>query len=78
MTIGCISSQTCKNCGIKLVCDSSGKAGTKQGNVRYILGPCCCALRTCPECNGNLFDFMPSTSLPHILFNEFGNTDIIW
>ncbi len=47
---GCISAKDCPACGIHICCDSSGRAGTRQGDVRYVWGPCCCALNVCPEC----------------------------
>jgi hypothetical protein len=46
---GCISSFTCTRCGLHVVCDSSGKAGTREGNTAYVLGPCCC-IKICPDC----------------------------
>lgn len=47
---GCRSNFLCQKCGINYVCDSSGKAGTKEGNIEYILGPCSCSFK-CPKCN---------------------------
>lgn len=53
---GCISSKECPECGTKFVCDSSGKAGTQEGNVYYIWGPCCCGF---PECYVCQYRFVP-------------------
>lgn len=39
---GCKSAYHCPYCHIDYICDSSGKAGTKDGNTVYIWGPCCC------------------------------------
>lgn len=51
---GCISSITCKSCGIQLICNSSlpSKVGTYNDDktIRYIGGPCCCGLMTCSHC----------------------------
>ena len=49
---GCISSYTCDKCGKIYICDSSGKAGTIDGNITYIWGPCCCGYN-CPDCYPN-------------------------
>lgn len=53
---GCISSTECPFCHVKLVCESSGKAGTRTEDTRYIWGPCCCGLHVCPECG---HDWLP-------------------
>lgn len=58
---GCISSKTCPKCGVDLVCNSSGKAGIREGNTRYILGPCCCALSKCSECGHDWGIPLPKT-----------------
>jgi len=49
---GCISQLSCKSCGVILQCNSSGRAGTREGSVRYIHGPCCCGMVICSECGG--------------------------
>lgn len=47
---GCISSTQCPKCNVTITCGSTVKAGTREGNVRYVLGPCVCGLGICPEC----------------------------
>lgn len=60
---GCITARQCPACKVNLVCDSSGKAGSREGDTRYIQGPCCCMPVTCPECGHEPFglDFTPGT-----------------
>ena len=48
---GCRSNWVCPKCSVNHVCDSSGKAGTKEGNILYILGPCACGKRKCDVCD---------------------------
>jgi hypothetical protein len=42
---GCTSSYHCRVCHQTYVCDSSGKAGTVDGDTTYIQGPCACLFR---------------------------------
>jgi hypothetical protein len=49
----CISSYTCNKCQANVVCDTSGKAGTNDGDTYYIEGSCCCIRKNwgeCPKC----------------------------
>lgn len=55
----CVSSKECMDCGVRVVCDSSGKSGRREGAVRYVWGPCCCLLWDCPECGGRLKSDLP-------------------
>jgi hypothetical protein len=52
---GCVGSWRCPSCKVLCVCDSSGKAGTREGDVRYVWGPCCCGMSICPECGHDSF-----------------------
>lgn len=48
----------CPSCGYNNLCDSSGKAGTKdeERKIVYVWGPCNEGQRYCANCN---YDWMP-------------------
>lgn len=72
---GCRGSWTCPKCAILCVCDSSGKAGTRVGNTRYINGPCACGMAKCPECDydGWATFFSPPAMPPKPVSKTCGN-----